>query len=129
MNMMCFIFIDLWLKETDPILITFICGLGGKIDKRPVTFGNARTAATMMCVCHSPIDDLCFTGSDTGEVYVWQATTLRRTVKAHKGAVTSMYSLVQYKEEVSDFTESGRKWRSLWPDVLCTGSAYIELVQ
>ena len=74
---------------------------GAKIDKRPVTFGKAGTAATMLCVCHSPIDDLCFAGSDTGEVYVWQGTTLRRKAKAHKGAVTAMYSLCQYKEEVN----------------------------
>ncbi|XP_048575751.1 echinoderm microtubule-associated protein-like 6 [Nematostella vectensis] len=70
-----------------------------KIDKRPVTFGKAGTAATMLCVCHSPIDDLCFAGSDTGHVYVWQNTTLRRTVPAHKGAVCSMYSMQQSKQE------------------------------
>lgn len=71
-----------------------------KLEKRPVTFGKAGTAATMLCVCHSPKDDLCFTGSDTGLVYVWQGTTLYRSVQAHKGAVCAMYSLSQSKQQV-----------------------------
>ena len=65
-----------------------------------MTFGKAGTAATMLCVCHSPKDDLCFTGSDTGLVYVWQGTTLYRSVQAHKGAVCAMYSLNQSKQQV-----------------------------
>ena len=71
-----------------------------KLEKRPVTFGKAGTAATMLCVCHSPKDDLCFTGSDTGLVYVWQGTTLYRSVQAHKGPVCAMYSLSQSKQQV-----------------------------
>ena len=74
--------------------------LDSKLEKRPVTFGKAGTAATMLCVCHSPTDDLCFTGSDTGLVYVWQGTTLRRSVQAHKGPVCAMYSLSQFKQQV-----------------------------
>lgn len=74
---------------------------GSKLEKRPVTFGKAGTAATMLCVCHSPTDDLCFTGSDTGLVYVWQGTTLRRSVQAHNGAVCAMYSLCQMKQQVT----------------------------
>jgi len=70
-----------------------------KLEKRPVTFGKAGTAATMLCVCHSPSDDLCFTGSDTGLVYVWQGTTLRRSVQAHNGPVCAMYSLCQSKQQ------------------------------
>lgn len=74
--------------------------LDSKLEKRPVTFGKAGTAATMLCVCHSPTDDLCFTGSDTGLVYVWQGTTLRCSVQAHKGPVCAMYSLSQFKQQV-----------------------------
>ena len=74
--------------------------LDSKLEKRPVTFGKAGTAATMLCVCHSPTDDLCFTGSDTGLVYVWQGTTLCRSVQAHKGPVCAMYSLSQFKQQV-----------------------------
>lgn len=65
-----------------------------------MTFGKAGTAATMLCVCHSPTDDLCFSGSDTGLVYIWQGTTLRRSVQAHNGAVCAMYSLRQTKQQV-----------------------------
>ena len=65
-----------------------------------MTFGKAGTAATMLCVCHSPTDDLCFSGSDTGLVYIWQGTTLRRSVQAHNGAVCAMYSLSQTKQQV-----------------------------
>ncbi|KAK3717333.1 hypothetical protein QZH41_011562 [Actinostola sp. cb2023] len=79
-----------------------------RIEKRPVTFGKAGTAATMLCVCHSPIDDLCFSGSDNGTVYVWQGTTLRRTVQAHKGAVCAMYSICQSKNEVGGYVTGGR---------------------
>ena len=81
------------------ITIFFVI-LDSKLEKRPVTFGKAGTAATMLCVCHSPTDDLCFTGSDTGLVYVWQGTTLRRSVQAHKGPVCAMYSLSQFKQQV-----------------------------
>ena len=65
-----------------------------------MTFGRAGAAATMLCVCHSPIDDLCFTGADNGMVYVWQSTTLRRSVKAHNGPVCAMYSLCRSKGQV-----------------------------
>ena len=78
----------------------FIVVADSKLEKRPVTFGKAGTAATMLCVCHSPKDDLCFTGSDTGLVYVWQGTTLYHSVQAHKGAVCAMYSLSQSKQQV-----------------------------
>lgn len=81
----------------------FVVVVDSKLEKRPVTFGKAGTAATMLCVCHSPKDDLCFTGSDTGLVYVWQGTTLYRSVQAHKGAVCAMYSLSQSKQQVCCF--------------------------
>lgn len=54
----------------------------------------------MLCVCHSPHDDLCFAGADNGEIYVWQGTTLRRTIKGHKGAVYAMYALRNTAKEV-----------------------------
>ncbi|CAB4035433.1 echinoderm microtubule-associated -like 6 [Paramuricea clavata] len=66
---------------------------GSKIEKRPVTYGKAGQVSSMLCVCHSPHDDLCFAGADNGEIYVWQGTTLRRTIKGHKGAVYAMYAL------------------------------------
>ena len=84
-------------------LLKFFVVADSKLEKRPVTFGKAGTAATMLCVCHSPKDDLCFTGSDTGLVYVWQGTTLYRSVQAHKGAVCAMYSLSQSKLQVCCF--------------------------
>ena len=68
-----------------------------------MTFGKAGAAATMLCVCHSPNDDLCFSGSDSGLVYIWQGTTLRRSVQAHNGPVCAMFSLSQTKHQVSMF--------------------------
>lgn len=64
-----------------------------------MTFGKAGAAATMLCVCHSPNDDLCFSGSDSGLVYIWQGTTLRRSVQAHNGPVCAMFSLSQTKHQ------------------------------
>ena len=54
----------------------------------------------MLCICHSSHDDLCFAGADNGEIYVWQGTTLRRTIKGHKGAVYAMYALRNTAKEV-----------------------------
>jgi hypothetical protein len=65
-----------------------------------VTYGKAGQVSSMLCVCHSPHDDLCFAGADNGEIYVWQGTTLRRTIKGHKGAVHAMYALRNTAKEV-----------------------------
>lgn len=100
----------IFVIEWNPFNVNYLVSVGekhikfwtqknSKLEKRPVTFGKAGTAATMLCVCHSPTDDLCFTGSDTGLVYVWQGTTLRRSVQAHKGPVCAMYSLSQFKQQ------------------------------
>lgn len=70
-----------------------------KIEKRPVTYGKAGQVSSMLCVCHSPHDDTCFAGADNGEIYAWQGTTLRRTIKGHKGAVFAMYSLRNTSKE------------------------------
>lgn len=79
--------------------IKFWTQKNSKLEKRPVTFGKAGAAATMLCVCHSPNDDLCFSGSDSGLVYIWQGTTLRRSVQAHNGPVCAMFSLSQTKHQ------------------------------
>ncbi|XP_068675093.1 echinoderm microtubule-associated protein-like 6 [Montipora foliosa] len=79
--------------------IKFWTQKNSKLEKRPVTFGKAGAAATMLCVCHSPNDDLCFSGSDSGLVYIWQGTTLRRSVQAHNGPVCAMFSLSQTKNQ------------------------------
>ena len=65
-----------------------------------MTYGKAGQVSSMLCVCHSPHDDLCFAGADNGEIYVWQGTTLRRTIKGHKGAVYAMYALRNTAKEV-----------------------------
>ena len=55
----------------------------------------------MLCVCHSPYEHLCYVGSSSGEVYVWQGTTFRKAIQAHKGPVYAMFALLQSEEKVS----------------------------
>lgn len=88
--------------------------LGSKIDKRPVTYGKAGQVSSMLCVCHSPHDDLCFAGADNGEIYVWQGTTLRRTIKGHRGAVYAMYALRNSAKEVCFYISAVEYKRFSW---------------
>ena len=84
-----------------------------------MTYGKAGQVSSMLCVCHSPHDDLCFAGADNGEIYVWQGTTLRRTIKGHKGAVYAMYALRNTAKEVrccmfplrSAATQASNMWK------------------
>ncbi|XP_065069605.1 echinoderm microtubule-associated protein-like 6 [Rhopilema esculentum] len=68
---------------------------GKKIVKRTATFGKAGELGDMLCVCHSPYEHLCYTGSSTGEIYVWQGSTFRKRMPAHKGPVYAMFALLQ----------------------------------
>jgi hypothetical protein len=79
-----------------------------------VTYGKAGQVSSMLCVCHSSHDDLCFAGAENGEIYVWQGTTLRRTIKGHKGAVYAMYALRNTAKEVSCYI----RWFSRYTTLL-----------
>uniref|UniRef100_A0A4W5P4Z4 EMAP like 6 n=1 Tax=Hucho hucho TaxID=62062 RepID=A0A4W5P4Z4_9TELE len=65
---------------------------GGLTFKRGI-FGNLGKLETMMSVCYGRSEDLVFSGSTTGDVYIWRATTLMKTIKAHDGPVFAMCSL------------------------------------
>ncbi|CDQ57563.1 unnamed protein product [Oncorhynchus mykiss] len=65
---------------------------GGLTFKRGI-FGNLGKLETMMSVCYGRSEDLVFSGSTTGDVYIWRETTLMKTIKAHDGPVFSMCSL------------------------------------
>lgn len=51
-----------------------------------------------MSVCHGRSEALVFSGSATGDVYIWKEPLLLKTVKAHDGPVFAMFSL----DKVSD---------------------------
>eukprot|EP00794_Sanderia_malayensis_P008064 gene8064-8927_t len=72
---------------------------GSKILKRTATFGKAGELGDMLCVCHSPYEQLCYTGSSTGEIYVWQGSTFRKRMPAHKGPVYAMFAILQSDEK------------------------------
>ena len=74
---------------------------GSKIVKRTATFGKAGELSDMLCVCHSPYEQLCYVGSSTGEIYVFQGSTFRKRMQAHKGPVYAMFALLQSDQKVS----------------------------
>lgn len=72
---------------------------GNKIEKRTTTFGKAGELTDMLCICHSQREDLCYTGAASGEVYVWQGSTYRKAIPAHKGPVYAMFAILQSQEK------------------------------
>ena len=80
---------------------------GERIKKRTATFGKAGELSDMLCVCHSPYEQLCYAGSSTGEIYVWQGSTFRKRMPAHKGPVYAMFALLQSDEKVMHFAIKG----------------------
>ena len=55
----------------------------------------------MLCICHSPLEDVVYTGAQSGEIYVWQGSTYRKAIPAHKGPVYAMFALLQSEEKVA----------------------------
>ncbi len=79
---------------------------GSKILKRTATFGKAGELSDMLCVCHSPYEQLCYAGSATGEIYVFQGSTFRKRMPAHKGAVYAMFAILQSDDKVQFYCSS-----------------------
>jgi WD40 repeat protein len=52
-------------------------------------FGTAHKEETLWCVSH--IGDIVVTGSDSGNLYVWEGRNLIRSIKAHTGVINAMY--------------------------------------
>lgn len=48
---------------------------------------------TMMSVCYGRTEALVFSGTATGDVYIWKEPLLLKTVKAHDGPVFATFSL------------------------------------
>uniref|UniRef100_A0A803SL06 EMAP like 6 n=1 Tax=Anolis carolinensis TaxID=28377 RepID=A0A803SL06_ANOCA len=65
---------------------------GGFTSKRGM-FGNIGKQETMMSVSYGRIEDLAFSGSATGDIYIWKDILLLKTVKAHDGPVFAMHAL------------------------------------
>ncbi|KAJ6667049.1 hypothetical protein lerEdw1_019052 [Lerista edwardsae] len=65
---------------------------GGFTSKRGI-FGNIGKQETMMSVSYGRIEDLVFSGSATGDIYIWKDILLLKTVKAHDGPVFAMHAL------------------------------------
>lgn len=47
----------------------------------------------MMSVSYGRLEDLVFSGSATGDIYIWKDILLLKTVKAHDGPVFAMHAL------------------------------------
>lgn len=47
----------------------------------------------MMSVCYGRTEALVFSGTATGDVYIWKEPLLLKTVKAHDGPVFATFSL------------------------------------
>ena len=57
--------------------------LGGGLTVKRGTFGSVAKLVTMCCVTYGKGEDVCFSGTDTGHVYVWTSNNLQRIVQAH----------------------------------------------
>lgn len=51
----------------------------------------------MMSISYGKIEDLVFSGSATGDIYIWKDVLLVKTVKSHDGPVFAMHALDKVK--------------------------------
>ena len=72
--------------------------LGGGCTSKRGTFGNVAKLDSMMCIAFGKSGDVAYTGGQNGNVYVWQGTTLAKTIKAHDGPCFAMHSLDKVRE-------------------------------
>ncbi|EQC41165.1 hypothetical protein SDRG_01142 [Saprolegnia diclina VS20] len=63
-------------------------------------FGKLATIQTLWCAC-SFKDDATLTGADNGDMYQWCGNTVTKSVKAHDGALTALYSTSKLDTVVS----------------------------
>ena len=74
-------------------VLCFLYSLGGGATSKRGTFGNVGKQDSMMCVAFGKSGDICYTGGQNGNVYIWQGTTLSKTLKSHEGPCFAMHSL------------------------------------
>uniref|UniRef100_A0A3P9B4S5 EMAP like 6 n=1 Tax=Maylandia zebra TaxID=106582 RepID=A0A3P9B4S5_9CICH len=66
---------------------------GGGLTFKRGAFRSIRRPETMMSVCYGRTEALVFSGTATGDVYIWKEPLLLKTVKAHDGPVFATFSL------------------------------------
>ncbi|KAM3606890.1 uncharacterized protein V6R79_025142 [Siganus canaliculatus] len=66
---------------------------GGGLTFRRGVFRSVGRPETMMAACYGRSEALVFSGSATGDVFIWKEPLLLKTVKAHDGPVFAMCSL------------------------------------
>ncbi|XP_048456030.1 echinoderm microtubule-associated protein-like 5 [Rhincodon typus] len=66
---------------------------GGGLTGRKGCFGNLRKTETIMCVVYGWTDEMIFSGTSTGDVYIWKDMFIIKRIKAHDGPVFSMHAL------------------------------------
>lgn len=73
--------------------IKFWTQTGGGFTSKRGTFGQAGKLDTMLCITYGKTADTCFSGGANGQIYHWQGTSLKETVKGHDGPVLAMCTL------------------------------------
>ncbi|OQR95137.1 microtubule-associated protein [Achlya hypogyna] len=63
-------------------------------------FGKLATVQTLWCAC-SFKDGATLTGGDNGDMYQWTGNSVSKSVKAHEGALTALYSTPKLDTVVS----------------------------
>uniref|UniRef100_A0A3B4GUS1 EMAP like 6 n=1 Tax=Pundamilia nyererei TaxID=303518 RepID=A0A3B4GUS1_9CICH len=66
---------------------------GGGLTFKRGAFRSIGRPETMMSVCYGRTEALVFSGTATGDVYIWKEPLLLKTVKAHDGPVFATFSL------------------------------------
>lgn len=67
--------------------------VGGGFTSVRGTLGKVAKLCDMLCIAYGKAADICYSGGSDGNVFVWNGTTLQKTVKAHEGPLFAMHSL------------------------------------
>ena len=67
--------------------------VGGGFTSVRGTFGSVAKLDTMTCIAFGKTAEVCYTGGENGNIYVWNGKTLAKAVKAHEGPCLAMHSL------------------------------------
>ncbi|CAC5398003.1 EML6 [Mytilus coruscus] len=57
------------------------------------TLGNIAKLCDRLCIAYCRAAEICYSDGSDGNVFVWNGTTLQKTVKAHEGPLFAMHSL------------------------------------
>ena len=74
---------------------------GGGFTSNRGTFGNIAKNCDMLCLAFGKTADVIYSGGSDGNVFVWNGTTLQKTVKAHEGPLFAMHSLDKVRKYYS----------------------------